>query len=160
VVVHSRRAPTAAQDTFMANVAELLAARFEQSRRLASPSTLAAAQAITSERRRVAETLQAISRRRSSRCWPRCARGATPRRAREAERVASEALVELRGAAQFEADLAESTAASLLDCVQQELGRYGRAGRRATGVSLGGRRRAVVPEAVAQAAAYITEMRS
>jgi signal transduction histidine kinase len=52
VVVLSRRAPTAAQDALMASVAELVAARFEQSRRLASPSTLAAAQAITSERRR------------------------------------------------------------------------------------------------------------
>src|SRR5215216_1550414 len=57
VVVLSGRAPTAAQDALMASVAGLVAARFAQSRRLASPSTLAAAQAITGERRRVAETL-------------------------------------------------------------------------------------------------------
>jgi signal transduction histidine kinase/DNA-binding CsgD family transcriptional regulator len=157
VVVLSRRAPTAAQDAFMASVAKLVAARFEQSRRLATPSTLVAAQAITSERRRVAETLHG---RQQAALESVLAALRSPSdaeaRAREAERVASEALVELRVAAQFEADFAESAAASLLKCVERELGPMAeRAGLRPE-FHLEGSAEAVVPETVAQAATYIT----
>src|SRR5215211_4689489 len=153
VVVLSGRAPTAAQDALMASVAELVAARFAQSRRLASPSTLAAAQAITGERRRVAETLG----RRQRAALESLRAGSDPdARVRAAERLASQALMELRGAARAEADFAESTAASLLACVEQELGPMAeRAGLRPE-FRLEGSGEAAVPEPVAQAAAYIT----
>src|SRR5215216_6022019 len=128
VVVLGGRAPTAAQDALMAGVAGLVAARFAQSRRLASPSVLAALRA-----------------------------GSDPdARVRAAERLASQALMELRGAARAEADFAESTAASLLACVEQELGPMAeRAGLRPE-FRLEGSGEAAVPEPVAQAAAYIT----
>jgi signal transduction histidine kinase/DNA-binding CsgD family transcriptional regulator len=157
VVVLSRRAPTGAQDALMANVAELVAARFEQSRRLASPSTLAAAQAITSERRRVAETLHGRQRAALESVLAALRSGNDAEaRVRDAERVASEALVELRGAARGEADFAESTAASLLAWVERELGPMAeRAGLRPE-FRLDGSGEAAVPETAAQAAAYIT----
>jgi len=157
VVVLSRRAPTAAQGALMANVAELVAARFVQSRRLASPSTLAAAQAITSERRRVAETMQGRQQAALESVLDALRSGSDAEaRVRKAERVASEALVELRGAARVEVEFAESTVASLLACVERELGPMAeRAGLRAE-FRLEGSGEAAVPETVAQAAAYIT----
>src|SRR5215218_9481507 len=157
VVVLSGRAPTAAQDALMAGVAGLVAARFAQSRRLASPSTLAAAQAITGERRRVAETLQGRQRAALESVLAALRAGSDPdARVRAAERLASQALMELRGAARAEADFAESTAASLLACVEQELGPMAeRAGLRPE-FRLEGSGEAAVPEPVAQAAAYIT----
>src|SRR5215218_4065951 len=154
VVVLSGRAPTAAQDALMANVAELVAARFAQSRRLASPSTLAAAQAITGERRRVAETMHGRQRAALESVLAALRSGSDPdARVRAAERLAPEAL---GGAARVEADFAESTAASLLACVEHELGPMAeRAGLRPE-FRLEGSGEAAVPETVAQAAAYIT----
>src|SRR5215218_5000131 len=122
VVVLSRRAPTAAQGALMANVAELVAARFVQSRRLASPSTLAAAQAITSERRRVAETMQGRQQAALESVLAALRSGSDAEaRLRQAELVASQALVELRSAAQGEADFAESSATSVLASLEHEL---------------------------------------
>src|SRR5215218_7758047 len=157
VVVLSRRPPTPEQDALMASVAELVAARFVQSRRLASPSTLAAAQAITSERRRVAETMQGRQQAALESVLDALRSGSDAEaRVHKAERVASEALVELRGAARVEVEFAESTVASLLACVERELGPMAeRAGLRAE-FRLEGSGEAAVPETVAQAAAYIT----
>src|SRR5215218_705775 len=140
VVVLSGRAPTAAQDALMASVA-----------------TLVAAQAITGERRRVAETLGRRQRAALESVLAALRAGSDPdARVRAAERLASQALVELRGAARVEADFAESTAASLLACVEQELGpMVERAGLRPE-FRLQGSGEAAVPEPVAQAAAYIT----
>jgi len=157
VVVLSRRAPTDAQDALMANVAELVAARFEQSRRLASPSTLAAAQAITGERRRVAETMQGRQQTALESVLAALRSGVDPdARVRAAERVASEALVELRGAARVEAEFAESTAATLLADMEQELGPMAERAGLQPEFRLEGSGEAAVPETVAQAAAYIT----
>jgi signal transduction histidine kinase/DNA-binding CsgD family transcriptional regulator len=141
----------------MVGVAELVAARFEQSRRLASPATLAAAQAITSERRRVAEILQGRHEAALESVLAALRSGRDPQACvREAERVASRALVELRSAARAEAEFAESTAASLLARAERELGPMAeRAGMRPE-FRLEGSGEAAVPETVAQAATYIT----
>jgi signal transduction histidine kinase/DNA-binding CsgD family transcriptional regulator len=157
VVVLSRRAQTAEERAFMASVAELVAARFEQSRRLASPATLAAAQAITSERRRVAEALQSRQQAALEAVLAALRSGGDPQaRLGQAERVASEALVALRGAARTEAEFAESSAASLLARAEQELRPMAeRAGLRPE-FRLVGSDESTVPETVAQAAAYIT----
>jgi signal transduction histidine kinase/DNA-binding CsgD family transcriptional regulator len=157
LVILSRRRATASQDALMAKVAELVAARFEQSRRLANPSTLAAAQAITSERRRVAEAMhgrqQAVL---ESILAALRAMNDPEARAREAERVASEALLELRGAARAEAGYADWTAASVLGRLDEELGQMARRAGVRPEFRLEGSGETAVPETVAQAAAYIS----
>jgi len=157
VVVLSRRPPTPEQDALMASVAELVAARFEQSRRLANPSTLAAAQTITSERRRVAETMQGRQQAALESVLAALRAGSDPQgRLRQAELVASQALVELRSAAQGEADFAESSATSVLASLEHELAPMAeRRGVRPEFI-LEGRGEATVPETVVQAGAYIT----
>jgi signal transduction histidine kinase/DNA-binding CsgD family transcriptional regulator len=159
LAIVGRRRPTPPQDALLANVTELVAARFEQSRRLANPSTLAAAQVITSERRRVAEALQGRQQAALETILAALrSRDDAEERVREAERVASEALLELRAAARTEAAYADSTAASVLTGLREELGPMAQRAGLQPEFRLDGRGETEVPETVAQAAAYITRI--
>lgn len=154
LVVLARRPPDAA---LLQHTAALIAARFTQVRRLAHPPTLATAQAITTERRRVAETMEArLQDALEAVLAALRAAGEPEARAREAERVASAALVELRAAARAEAQVAERTAAAVFaDLVAELRPMTARAGLDPE-FTLEGAGEAGLAEPVAQAGAYLT----
>jgi DNA-binding CsgD family transcriptional regulator/two-component sensor histidine kinase len=134
-----------------------VATRFDQARRLANPPTLAAAQVIASERRRVAETMQGrLQVALESVLATLRAGGDAGRRVRLAEEVASMALVELRSSAQTEAGVAETTAAAVLAGLQAELEPAAERSGLLSEFHLVGSRDASLPQTAAQVAAYLT----
>jgi signal transduction histidine kinase/DNA-binding CsgD family transcriptional regulator len=148
---------TAASDAVMQHVATLVAARFDQARRLANPPTLAAAQVIANERRRVAETMQGrLQVALESVLASLRASGDAERRLRRAEEVASAALVELRTSAQSEVEVAETTAAAVLAGLQAELEPAAERSGLQSEFHLEGSGDASLPQTVAQVAGYVT----
>jgi signal transduction histidine kinase/DNA-binding CsgD family transcriptional regulator len=157
VVLLGARRAAAASELLMPHIARLVAARFDQARRLASPPALAAAQVIASERRRVAETMQGrLQVALESVLATLRAGGDAAGRLRRAEEVASVALVELRASARAEVEVAETTAAAVLAGLQAELEPAAERVGVVPEFHLEGSGDASLPQAVALVAAYVT----